>query len=628
MSTTTFNGIKYTYFGTFSNAVAVVTTEQSPSLFFADIPQVIMVLGTPYTVTHIAENAFQGCTQLFSVTIPISVTSIGTNAFPGATTLLGEPYTPLIISSYYHQNNTVTVNLFEPKTVTNYSYSTDGTNYTALSPVQTTSPLTINVSSNSSIRIKGIGGNRTVSGYTITIEQLASSPFTPKTLANMVATKVSMSTILANFTSAEIKAQYTATQLKAAGYTQQNITVAGYTQTTIPSLTNFSDLSKTVADGSFNIVAPSSNSSGGFSYTSSDPTVATVSGSTVTLLTGGTTVITALQAETATYYGGSISCTLTVVAKVVSSLAIGTIGAKTYGDIPFQIPVTTNSTGGITYSSSNSSVVTISSSGLVTIVGAGTTVLTVVQLTDGSYFEKTVTSELTVGNASVSLSISGISGKTYGDSPFQITTSSSSTGAVASTGSISYTSSNQGVATVSETGLVTIVGAGSIVITALQGAIQNYNSGSTTSELTVGNASVSLSMSEISGKTYGDVPFQITVSSSSTGSISYTSSNSSIATVSETGLVTVLSAGSTTITATQVATTNYNGGSTTGELTVNPSSASNPVVITGGSGLSYFLTTSAGYASLSSDIVLPGGSLKSSNKKVIKGSKRLTIKRG
>jgi hypothetical protein len=538
---------------------------------------------------------------------------------------------------YYHSNNSqnyIKVYLTQSGTVTNYSYSTDGTNYIVLSPPKTTSPLIINVSSNSAIRIKGINADRTVNGYTILGSSLASASVIPTVLVNMVTNRVAMATILQEYTSAEIKAQYTATELFVAGYSQQEITDAGYTQTLTPTIT-FSNISKTVADGSFNIVAPSSTSTGEFSYTSSDPTVATVSGSTVILLTGGTTLITATQAETATYYGGTISCTLTVVAKVESSLAIGTIGSKSYGDIPFQIPVTTNSTGGITYSSSNSSVASVSETGLVTIVGAGTTVLTVVQLTDASYFEKTVTSVLTVGNASVSLSMSGISAKTYGDAPFQITVSSSSAGAAASTGGISYTSSNSSVATVSTTGLVTIVGAGSTVLTALQGAIQNYNSGSTTSELTVVNASVILSISGISGKTYGDAPFQITTSSSSTGApsstgvISYSSSNSSVATVSSQGLVTIVGAGSTVITALQSMTTNYNGGSTTSELTVNPSSVSNPVVISGGSGLSYFLSTSAPYASLSSNIVLPGGKfVASGGNKVIKASKRITIRRG
>jgi len=79
-------------------------------------------------------------------------------------------YTPTITASYYHQNNSqnyIKLYLTQTGTVTNYAYSTDGTNYTELNPKQITSPLIINVSTNSSIKIKGINENVTVSGYTI-----------------------------------------------------------------------------------------------------------------------------------------------------------------------------------------------------------------------------------------------------------------------------------------------------------------------------------------------------------------------------------------------------------------------------------------------------------------------------
>jgi hypothetical protein len=102
-----------------------------------------------------------------------------------------------------------------------------------------------------------------------------------------------------------------------------------------------------------------------------------------------------------------------------------------------------------------------------------------------------------------------------------------------------------------------------------------------------------------------------------------------VATVSNVGLVTTVGAGTTVLTVSQAENDNYFEGQVTIGLTVGVSSASNPTVITGGSGLSHYLTTSAPYAILSSDILLPGGKLVSSGgKKVIKSSKRLTIKKG
>jgi alpha-tubulin suppressor-like RCC1 family protein/uncharacterized protein YjbI with pentapeptide repeats len=77
-------------------------------------------------------------------------------------------------------------------------------------------------------------------------------------------------------------------------------------------ITNFSIASKNFGDASFNIINPSSNSSGSFSYSSSNTSVATVSGNTITIVGFGSTTITATQAETTTIGSGSISTTFTV----------------------------------------------------------------------------------------------------------------------------------------------------------------------------------------------------------------------------------------------------------------------------------------------------------------------------
>lgn len=80
---------------------------------------------------------------------------------------------------------------------------------------------------------------------------------------------------------------------------------------TTPTL-SFSITNKTTLDAPFNLVPPTSNSSGLFTYTSSNTSVATVSGNTVTIIAAGSTNITATQAATSTYKSGSITATLTV----------------------------------------------------------------------------------------------------------------------------------------------------------------------------------------------------------------------------------------------------------------------------------------------------------------------------
>jgi hypothetical protein len=79
-----------------------------------------------------------------------------------------------------------------------------------------------------------------------------------------------------------------------------------------PNLNNFENKTKTFFDGTYTISPPTSLSLGTFSFTSSDPTVATIIGSTVTITGPGTTTITALQNATATHFSGTINATLTV----------------------------------------------------------------------------------------------------------------------------------------------------------------------------------------------------------------------------------------------------------------------------------------------------------------------------
>jgi len=79
-----------------------------------------------------------------------------------------------------------------------------------------------------------------------------------------------------------------------------------------PIISFFGNMTKAVTDGPFTITAPTSNSTGAFTYTSSNTAVATVSGSTITIVGLGTTTITASQAADATYNSSSILATLTV----------------------------------------------------------------------------------------------------------------------------------------------------------------------------------------------------------------------------------------------------------------------------------------------------------------------------
>ena len=81
-----------------------------------------------------------------------------------------------------------------------------------------------------------------------------------------------------------------------------------------PTIGAFTVPAKTMGNPAFALTAPTSNSPGAFTYTSSNPAVATVSGSTVTLVAAGSTQITAAQAATEYFLAGSATATLTVAA--------------------------------------------------------------------------------------------------------------------------------------------------------------------------------------------------------------------------------------------------------------------------------------------------------------------------
>ncbi|MBR7780205.1 autotransporter domain-containing protein, partial [Undibacterium rugosum] len=146
-----------------------------------------------------------------------------------------------------------------------------------------------------------------------------------------------------------------------------------------------------------------------------------------------------------------------------------------------------------------------------------------------------------------------------------LTNAASSTLSGGSYGMISYSSANSAVATVSASGVITPVSAGTVVITATQAAVTGVNAQATqTYSLTVSALPVPVLSFTQAG------PLQITLGNSLTnaasstltggsyGAISYSSSNAAVATVDATGKVTPVAAGSVVITATQAAVTGIN----------------------------------------------------------------------
>lgn len=119
-------------------------------------------------------------------------------------------------------------------------------------------------------------------------------------------------------------------------------------------------------------------------YSSSNTSVATVSGNTVTIVGAGTTTITASQAGNNNYNVATPVPQDLVVSKLTQTITFGTLSPKTTSDVPFNLTATASSSLTVSYSSSNTSVATVSGN-TVTLVGAGTTTITASQPGNATY---------------------------------------------------------------------------------------------------------------------------------------------------------------------------------------------------------------------------------------------------
>ena len=236
--------------------------------------------------------------------------------------------------------------------------------------------------------------------------------------------------------------------------------------------------------------------------------------------------------------------------------------------------VTVPATGGgaVTYTASPASVCSVNSgNGALTINGAGSCTIRATAAATDDYTSGVVSFNLTVDQASQTLT-----GFAY--SPATVTfggTAPTLTAPSGAQGTLSYASSDTSVCSVDEdTGVLGIEGAGSCTITAAAAATDdgNYQATSVTFELTVDQASQTLTGFAYSPATvtFGGTAPTLTAPSGAQGTLSYASSDTSVCSVDEdTGVLGIEGAGSCTITAAAAATDDYTSGVVSFNLTVD-----------------------------------------------------------
>ena len=149
-------------------------------------------------------------------------------------------------------------------------------------------------------------------------------------------------------------------------------------------------------NGTFALSATGGASANPVVFASTTPAVCTVAGSTVTMVAAGSCSLTANQAGDASYSAAPQVALVVSIGLATPTLSWIPDQVKLVGEPAFDLPDPgSNSTGAITFSSSNPAVATVSGR-TVTIVGDGVTTLVATQAAAGSYAQATVSATLTV----------------------------------------------------------------------------------------------------------------------------------------------------------------------------------------------------------------------------------------
>ena len=298
-------------------------------------------------------------------------------------------------------------------------------------------------------------------------------------------------------------------------------------------------------------------------YQSTNTNVATVDGNVVTIKEPGETNIIATQAGNDDYLEAAYVSRKLIVKKKTQTIVFDELQDRTYEDLPFTLPATTDKGLSISYQSTNTNVATIEGN-TVTIVGAGTTDIIANQQGDEHHYAAApISRSFTVNRQVQSITFNPFDNVVYGDAQIELNQFTNKNF------KITYTSSNTDVATVNGN-IIAIVKPGVTSIKATQNGNKNYlPAQSVERTLIVNKAEQKIEWYELSAKNYGDEDFALPEVTDKGLTICYTSDNESVATIKG-NIVSIKNAGVANITATQIGNDYYNEAtSVTQTLTVS-----------------------------------------------------------
>jgi hypothetical protein len=294
------------------------------------------------------------------------------------------------------------------------------------------------------------------------------------------------------------------------------------------------------------------------SFSSSNTSVVTVSGSTGTTIGVGTTTITPIQAGDANTLAAANAVPRTLqVTPASQTITFPAIAPVTYGVGTITLAATSSSGLPITYLSFDTSVATVNGNQL-NIVGAGGTNIAADQSGNANYLgANRVQQSLSVAKANQNITFGALASAKVGDAPITL-------GGTATSGlAVSYTSSNPAVATVSGNTL-TVVAPGSTSITASQAGTNNYNAASSVIQaFTVTKGNQTITFGGLANQVFGVAPFAVAATSTSGLPVTFSiASGPATATGTNGSTITVTGAGTVVVNADQAGNSGYNAAGT------------------------------------------------------------------
>jgi uncharacterized protein YjdB len=303
----------------------------------------------------------------------------------------------------------------------------------------------------------------------------------------------------------------------------------------------FDDFDPHSAADSVFYVSAQSSSNLPLTYSSSDPTIATIDQSgQIRIKKAGTITITASQAGNATYDPATPVSHDLVATKADQVITLLDDGIQRFVfDAPFTIHFTNTSGITPTFSSSDVTVATISSAGLINILTPGTVTITAMQSGTGKYNAATqATLDLTFNKKAQTITFPPIS--SAGFKSTNVHSSATTTSGLA----LTYTSSDESVAILHDNGQVEIFKIGTVTFTASQIGNDFYEPATPASQsFESTKEKQTISFTQVIDKRADAAPFQFAAFASSGLPVTFASVDPSIASITEDGIITVHKAG-------------------------------------------------------------------------------------